>query len=122
MSFGDVIVMPLEVAEDPYGDRGDYMRAVARQICKNGRAREFLEKHHDDPANLLLRAIRNELESPATPLISDSLPIKRAIRRVAEMANVEIIIETTTGMELHFCPNWPQAGAYTLGNHHWQTH
>ena len=116
MSFGDVIVMPIEVVKDLYGDRGDHMRGPARAFCRTQDARQFLKNYPVDPANSLLCAIRNELESPAKPLIPTPLPIVQAIRRFAEPPNVEIVIKTDTSIEhweLRFCPNRPQDGAYT---------
>ena len=113
MSFGDLIVMPLEAVEDLYGDHGDNWRAIAREVCRKHDARLILKNQPDDPANRFLCAVRNELDSPATPSIPAPSPIVRAIRRLGEMASVEIVIVTDTGMELRFCPNRPQEGAYT---------
>src|ERR1019366_4700552 len=114
---GIVIVMQLDRVEDLYGDRGDRWCALARQVCKKPEAVEAFREDVVNPATPFMRAIQNELNSPAKPLIPAPWSIKRAIRRKRENTITEILVATGTpqeNVELRFCLQRAADGEYTI--------
>ena len=109
--------MQLDRVEDLYGDRGDRWCALARQVCKKPEAVEAFREDVVNPATPFMRAIQNELNSPAKPLIPAPWSIKRAIRRKRENTITEILVATGTpqeNVELRFCLQRAADGEYTI--------